>query len=349
MLKHVVLFLIGLSVYFIVPNSISVAAESKDSSSADSPSAAADPKPSLFIPHQLKLKHPDYQLDVQRVKFFSPAYGAFRGRNRLDRLEQEAEALLQKWVAKEILLYYGLTVEVCNVLSSGGLGDSIREDKMMIEYARRALAKSREQHTPEIPLNAELRLLRKIVGEPEYFEGKLSGAAWATHRAEKMALFARGFQRLEAEIDEDHDFSKVLYMNPPFPPGMTEALRNGKIEGGSIRSGMAPSAIKDPKLRAEYEKLIVEYRREVAERSRQIILRKFSKSFSRWIGRHTVFVYLIPPHNESEMETFLERYIKDEKLKQTLRTKYAEGLIKYNEGLQKKGNKLPATGGADSK
>ena len=62
-----------------------------------------------------------------------------------------------------------------------------------------------------------------------------------------------------------------------------------------------------------------------------------------------VFVYLIPPHNESEMETFLERYIKDEELKQTLRTKYAEGLIRYNENLQKKGNKLPATGGADSK
>ena len=62
-----------------------------------------------------------------------------------------------------------------------------------------------------------------------------------------------------------------------------------------------------------------------------------------------VFVYLIPPHNESEMETFLERYIKDEELKQTLRTKYAEGLIRYNENLQKQGTKLPATGGADSK
>ena len=262
MLKHIVLCIIGFSVYFIVPNSISVAAESKDSSSADSPSAAADPKPSLFIPHQLKLKHPDYKLAVQRVKFFSPAYGAFRGSNRLDRFEQAVEPLLQKWLEKEILLYCGLTVEVCNVLSSGGFGDSIREDKMMIKYARRALAKPREQHTPEIPLNAEPSLLTKIVAEPEYFEGKLSGVAWAMHRSEKMALFARGFQRLAAEIDETHDFSKVLYMKPPFPPGITEALRNGKIEGGALRSGMAPSKIKDPKLRAEYEKLIVEHRRE---------------------------------------------------------------------------------------
>ena len=73
MLKHVVLFLIGLSVYFIVPNSISVAAESKDSSSTDSSSVAVEPKPSLFIPHQLKLKHPDYQLDVQRLDAFRTA------------------------------------------------------------------------------------------------------------------------------------------------------------------------------------------------------------------------------------------------------------------------------------
>ncbi len=91
MLKHVVLFLIGLSVCFILPNSVSVAAELKDSSSTDSSSVAVEPKPSLFIPHQLKLKHPDYKLAVQRVKFFSPAYGAFRGSNRLDRFEQAVD------------------------------------------------------------------------------------------------------------------------------------------------------------------------------------------------------------------------------------------------------------------
>ena len=356
MLKHVVLFLIGLSVYFIVPNSISVAAESKDSSSTDSSSVAVEPKPSLFIPHQLKLKHPDYQLDVQRLDAFRTAVEELGGNYTLDRFEQEAERLLKKWVDKEILLYYDLTLVVCNVLDSTSWrnrGDSpnqlafIRANKMEIRYARRALAKSREPQTPELPLDAELRLLRRTVGDPEYFEGKLSGAAWAMHRAEKMALFARGFQRLEAEIGETHDFSKVLSISPPFPAGITEALQNGKIKG--VISGMAPSAIEDPKLRAEYEKLIIEHRREWDERSRQTILRKFRKSFSRWIGQYMVSAYLKPPHNESELETFLERYIKDEELKQTLRTKYTEGLIRYNENLQKQGTKLPATGGADSK
>jgi hypothetical protein len=356
MLKHVVLFVIGLLVYFIVPNSVSVAAEPKDSSSADSPSASAEPKPSLFIPHQLKRKHPDYKLDVQRLEGFNNPVEEPRGNYTLDRFEQEAERLLQKWVAKEILLYYDLTLVVCNVLDSTSWrnrGDyskhlNFRRDaKLEIGYARLALAKSRERQTPELPLDAELRLLERIVGDPEYFEGKLSGAPWVAHRSEKMALFARGFQRLEAEIDETHDFSKVLSISPPFPAGITEALQNGKIKG--VISGMAPSAIEDPKLRAEYEKLIIEHRREWDERSRQTILRKFRKSFSRWIGQYMVSAYLKPPHNESELETFLERYIKDEELKQTLRTKYTEGLIRYNENLQKQGTKLPATGGADSK
>ena len=358
MLKHILLFLIGLSVCLSLLNSVSVAAESKDSSSTESSSATAEPKPSLFIPHQLKRKHPDYKLDVQRLKGFRNPVEELRGNYTLDHFEQEAEMLLEKWLAKEILLYYDLTLVVCNVVSStswDNRDDSPnhliyrRADKLEEGYARRALAKARERQTPELPLDAELRLLKRIVGDPEYFEGKLSGAAWVAHRSEKMALLARGFQRLEAEIDETHDFSKVLYMKPPFPPGITEALRNGKIKGGSLRSGMAPSNIKDPKLRAEYEKLIVKHRREWEERNRQDVLREFSKSFSRWIGQYMVSAYLKPPHNESELETYLERYIKDEELKQTLRAKYAEGLIKYNEALQQQRNKPPAPGGANSK
>ena len=333
MLKHILLFLVGLFVCFFLTNSGFAAASKQETAS---PSTAVEEKAPLFVPHKLKLKYPDYMLDVQRVKFFSPAYGAFRGSNRLDHFEREAEALLQKWLAKETLLYYDLTVEVCNVLSSGGLGDSIREDKMIIGYARRALAKSRELHAPEIPLDAELSLLRIMVVDPEYFEGKLSGAAWAAHRTEKMALFARGFQRLAAEIDEDHDFSKVLSLQPPFPPGLVESFLNGKDKGGSLVIGMAPSAIKDPKLRAEYEMLIVEHGKELEERNKQGTLRSFNRLFSRWIGQYIVSAYLRPPHNVSEMETFLEKYIKDEEIKRTIRTKYAEGLVKYNEGLQKK-------------
>ena len=83
------------------------------------------------------------------------------------------------------------------------------------------------------------------------------------------------------------------------------------------------------------------------EGKKQTLLRKFSKSFSRWIGHYMVSAYLKPPHNESELETYLERYIKDEELKQTLRTKYAEGLIKYHENLRKRGTKPPATGASD--
>ena len=246
---------------------------------------------------------------------------------------------------KEILLYYDLTLEVCNVVGSTSWrnrGDYskhlnfIQDDKLNAEYLRRAWEKLSEPNAPELPLDTELRLIMRI-----------AGSYWPDRRAERMAVFARGFQRLEAEIDETHDFSKVLSISPPFPAGITEALQNGKIKG--VISGMAPSAIEDPKLRAEYEKLIIEHRREWDERSRQTILRKFRKSFSRWIGQYMVSAYLKPPHNESEMETYLEKYIKDEELKQTLRTKYAEGLIRYNENLQKQGNKLPATGGADSK
>ena len=298
----------------------------------DSPSAAAEEKPPLFLPHQLKLKYPDYELDVQRLDAFSTPVEAFRGNYTFDRFEQEAEALLQKWLAKERLLYYDLTLEVCNILDSTSWKNRdshpnhlnfIRDDKMKAECLRRAWEKSREPYAPEIPLDAELRLLQRI-----------AGSSWPAHRSEKMALFAHGFQRLAAEIDENHNFSKQLSMRAPFPLALLESFQS---KGRAIRSRMAPSAIKDPKLRAESEKLIVEHRRELEERSRQTILRKWNRSFSHWIGKHIVFEYLIPPHNTSELESYLEKYINDEEVKRTIRTEYAQGLIKYNESLQKEG------------
>ncbi len=81
--------------------------------------------------------------------------------------------------------------------------------------------------------------------------------------------------------------------------------------------------------------MIVLHGKELEERNKQGTLRSFNRLFSRWIGQYIVSAYLRPPHNVSEMETFLEKYIKDEEIKRTIRTKYAEGLVKYNEGLQK--------------
>ena len=301
MLKPVFLLLIGLSVCLISTDSLSVANPQK------SP---------IFILHQHKLKYPDYELDVRRVRFFSPAVGAFRGNNRLNRFEQEAEALLEKWLGKDMLLYYDLTLEVCDILSSTDLGDRIREQKIQVKYVRRALEKSREEAAAKMPLATELRLLTRIVPDPEYFEGELSGEDWAKYRSEKMELCARGFQRLREEIDEDFDFSNPPPLQPPLPPGV------------NLPPGVGPSAIKDAQLRAAYEKLIGEHNRKTQEFSRQDTLRHLSKSFYKQIGRYIVSAYLRPPHRVGELEDHLEKHVKDEDVKRSIRMKYAEGLLK---------------------
>jgi hypothetical protein len=192
---------------------------------------------------------------------------------------------------------------------------------MRVAYARRALAKSRELQV-ETPLETELELLMDILPDPEFTTGQLSGSAWAAHRSEKMVLMANGFKRLQSEIDEDHDFSEVLISNPPFPPippGFDETLI----------FGMAPSGIEDPKFRAEYEKLWAEHRRKGEERLKQDHLRRSRDRFSRVVTRYMVSAYLKPPHKTEEFETFLDTYIKDEKLRDTRRADFYEKLPQY--------------------
>ena len=330
MLKHVVLYLTAISICFILTNMFFAFAQPKISPSVDRFEGQSAVKP-----HQLtldQLKYQEYELDVQRLRFFSPSVGAYRGSNRLDRFQQEADALLQKWVDKDIFFYQYLTVKILKILSSNGFGDWLREDSMIVAYARRALAKSRELRV-EIPLETELELLMGILPDPEFTTGQLSGSAWAAHRSEKMVLMANGFKRLQSEIDEDHDFSEVLASNPlfpPIPPGFDETLI----------FGMAPSGIKDPKFRAEYEKLVAEHRRKCEERLKQDHLRQSRDGFSRVVTRYMVYAYLKPPHKTEEFETFLDTYIEDEKLRNTTRANFYEKLSHYSRyilRLQKQG------------
>ena len=319
MLKHVVLYVTTISICFIFTNVSFVIGQTKTSPSVDRFEGQTAVEPNQLTPDQLKRQ--EYELDVQRLRFFSPSVGAYKGSNRLDRFQQEADALLQKWLDKDIFYHQYLTVKILNILSSNSFGDWLRRDLMRVAYARRALAKSRELQV-ETPLETELELLMDILPDPEFTTGQLSGSAWAAHRSEKMVLMANGFKRLQSEIDEDHDFSEVLISNPPFPqipPGFDETLI----------FGMAPSGIEDPKFRAEYEKLVAEHRRKGEERLKQDHLRRSRDRFSRVVTRYMVSAYLKPPHKTEEFETFLDTYIKDEKLRDTRRADFYEKLPQY--------------------
>ena len=322
MLKHVVLYVTTISICFTFTNVSFVIGQTKTSPSVDRFEGQTAVEPNQLTPDQLKRQ--EYELDGQRLRFFSPSVGAYKGSNRLDRFQQEADALLQKWLDKDISYHQYLTVKILAILHSHSFGDWLRQDLMRVAYARRALAKSRELQV-ETPLETELELLRHILPDPEFTTGQLSGSAWAAHRSEKMVLMANGFKRLQSEIDEDYDFSEMPISNPPFPPippGFDETLI----------FGMAHSGIKDPKFRAEYEKLWAEHRRKGEERLKQDHLRQSRDRFSRVVTRYMVSAYLKPPHKTEEFETFLDTYIKDEKLRDTRRADFYEKLRLQKQG-----------------
>jgi len=271
----------------------------------------------LYLPYNPKLKYPDYKSDLQQLKFFDPSQeGAYSGPDRLDRFEKKANILLKKWLKKDILIYYELTWKVCAILSSTDLSDDlIREDKLDVKYAMCALKKSREKNAVEMPLDTEIRLLGMTIIEPEYREGSLKGEDWARHRSEKMQFFVHAFKRIEKEIDEDYDFSVQFASHPSPPHGV-----------GAWVSGMGAEAIKDPKLRAEYEKRVAEHSRKIAECNRQRFLRSSRGRLNRLIEYYTTRAYLKPPYRTSELKAYLQKYVKDQKVRERILKKYAEGL-----------------------
>lgn len=299
MTKHIVLLLAALSVCFIWTGSLS---------------AAEQQKTLLHIPWGHMEKYPEYKSDLQWLKFLDPRVGAYRGPDRLDLFEKESEALLQKWLEKDMLLYYELTWKVCSILISTDLSDDkIREGKLHVKYAMSALKKGREmsKSAVEMPINTEIWLLSAIIPEPEYNEGKLRGEDWVRRRSEKMRWLDHTFQRIEKGIDENYDFSVSLSSRPNPPAGV-----------GAWISGLGPSAIKDPKLRAEYEERLAEHKRKVEERSRQRQLRKLRERFNRLVRFSSISAYLKPPYNTKELEAYLQKYIKDQQVKESILERY---------------------------
>ena len=197
-------------------------------------------------------KYPDYEPDLRRLS-------SFIGPGKLNSFEKVAEELQQKWIRKDMRFYYDLVLNCCRILSSLDFKDT-RQHKLEQTYAIRALKKPTEKKSAEIPLEIEISLLYHLKLDRDYdrkYPARIKGEDWMKQRLEKVQLWFHVFQRFEKEIDKNFDFSNLPNLQPPLPAGV------------NLPRGIAPEAIKDPKARAEYEKLIAEHKRKVEKYNRQ--------------------------------------------------------------------------------
>lgn len=208
--------------------------------------------------------------------------------NDLETYERFAEAMMSKWSERPKEYYARMINELCGPLSSGRF-DEDRQHIVAREYAMQALAEA-----DAIPLETELELTGHVVT----YMGRRRPEAeqWVRIRREDVEVRLHAWKRLLDTIDPTWDPNErlVAKVEPPVELGLPP--------------GVAPEAIKDPKLRAEYQAAIERNRQKIERYTEQHRLRLRLKTFPKTTEDYIVQAYSTPPYNTDELKESLERY-----------------------------------------
>jgi len=212
---------------------------------------------------------------------------------RLEELEKLGHDIEQSWRTTDVESYAWLTLKVACAI--GGYDYGTRRTTYLAQgFSMRALEKA-----DDMSLEAECRLVECVGGSLDA-EGKpLRGEAWTAMRQKQAKLWLHAWQRIEKTIDKNWD-PKDTGVRNVLPP-----------RGASGIAGMAPSAIKDPQLRAEYEAALEANREKVERYSQQYRARQLKELLVPWAERFLIGAYMKPPAGNAELEALLNTYISD--------------------------------------
>lgn len=203
------------------------------------------------------------------------------------------EQLHKDFAAKDVKKYGHVMLVLSQEL--GTL--SLRGDKHLAaaqDFAMRALARA-----DLLDLATECNLLGYVNRNIDAEGAKLSGEAWAALRKTQVEMHLHAWHRLEKSIDKDWDPEDVPSVNlrPPLETGLP--------------SGAAPAAVKDPKLRAQYEAAIEANRRKAERYREQSQARKLKLHVLPRAERYIISAYSMAPTGEAELKELdglLEKY-----------------------------------------
>jgi hypothetical protein len=212
---------------------------------------------------------------------------------RLEELEKLGDEIEQSWRTSDVESYARLTFKVACAI--GGYDYGTKGTTYLAKsFVMRALEKA-----DEMSLEVECRLVNGVGGNVDA-EGKpLKGEAWTALREKQARLWLHAWQRIEKTIDKTWDPDDLPQMNVT-PP-----------HGASGEAGMAPSAIKDPQLRAEYEAAIEANRKKNERYHQQSTAAKLKKYWVPEAERFLIGAYMKPPAANAELEALLNTYISD--------------------------------------
>jgi len=214
-------------------------------------------------------------------------------RNRLTQLDALGREIEREWRQTDVETYARLTLKICGRLGALDLVGPQRHH-LAQSFAIRALEKA-----DDMPLDVECRLVRNVQRKTDVDGKPIEGEARAQLRRRQATLWLHAWQRIENTIDKNWDPNKTRYAKV-CPPAAT-----------GLSPGVAPSAIKDPKLRAEYEAAIEANRQKIARATLQIRARDLKKYWIPGAERFIIRSYIEAPAGDDELKSLLDSYVSD--------------------------------------
>ncbi len=215
-----------------------------------------------------------------------------------------SEEIQNKWSPKNKEKYGALMVHsLISWRSAYKKADKKVPMNLIRQYAAQALSTYDPNKPDNISIKTELDLVSILHEEYTYSKGKRTDQDWATARRKGAEMWFHAWRRLDNAIDEDWDPNDIPQANVSPPKGI----------GIPGIPGMPPEMIKDPVLRAEYERAIEKNREKIKIRNEQIKLRNVKKMYFRIVKKYLVSTYSIPPYDNTELNKLLKTGIVNDK------------------------------------
>ena len=258
--------------------------------------------------------------------------------DQIERLEKQVDELEKKWFTKNKQTYRVVVGKIAQTLNDNS------KYEFADKYAKKALDKlfalpesekvSFEDEyylTWQINQNVFNKLNKDIDKEED----------WPETRREATKYYFLVLERIEKSIDSEEEIKKKIG-NVSYPK-LSEYYRAGA-------RGMSPNSIKDPEVRARYEKELNEFKEAARYRSEQYSLRRIKNSGIEILQRNIIRLYSGPEFLSKELEVAalkadISKYIKDEKIVSSimegLENRLAEDLKPRPQGIEMDSQKVP--------
>ncbi|HEX2329035.1 MAG TPA: hypothetical protein VHN74_09935 [Candidatus Angelobacter sp.] len=236
------------------------------------------------IPQAVAQKEQESQLEADIARL-----DALRSSNDLDAMRTQIDLDSERWQKRGrsafVLYMYG----ACGELSSYDIGNSSQRALLLGHYAISVL------QSGDLPLQQYVQFAEFLGFDPPVIDE----AAWKELRRKKAQFWLEAWLRVSKAIDPGFDFDERPLLNVPPPPST------------HLPAGIAPSSVKDPQLRAEYEHAIAENRAKIERYGQQSWLKLDGPRVFKEVEQYLVNAYSRAPSDPQELQQLLSRYIED--------------------------------------